>query len=196
MAPPSSSFAENGDFDGSERYRSKRKAMIEFMVISAPRSGSAWAANWLTTERSLCLHDPLYRYHYLELDSIQSSRPLGISCTGVANFYEWVNQHPARKVVLHRDPDEVNASLSDIGLPQVPEEFFYKLNKIRGIHVPWRMLFTRPKTIWEHLTDAPFDHERHEYLCRLNVQRDFGGVVVDPVVTRRLVGEIRSAMEN
>ena len=27
-------------------------------VFALPRSGTAWLANWLTTDRSLCLHDP------------------------------------------------------------------------------------------------------------------------------------------
>ena len=170
--------------------------MIEFMLIAAPRSGTTWAANWLTTDTTLCLHDPLFTHHYSELDSIRTGKTLGISCTGAACFREWVNKHPARKVVLHRNRHEINASLAAIGLPEVPPSYFDALARIKGMHADWRDLFDSPRTIYEHLTQLPFDAERHALLCDIEMQPEFGRLKVGPEVTRRLLNEMHAAVEN
>ena len=170
--------------------------MIAFMILAAPRSGTTWAANWLTTDRTLCLHDPLFTHHYSELDSIETTKTLGISCTGAAFFRGWVNRHPARKVVLHRNRYEVNASLAAIGMPEVPQSYFDCLAKIEGRHTDWRDLFGKPREIYEFLTGLPFDEERHALLRDIEMQPEFGRLKVGPEVTRKLVSEMRVAMEN
>ena len=55
-----------------------RAEVIEFMVLSAPRSASTWAANWLTTEKTLCLHDPVLEHYPEDLDRIPCDRVLGV----------------------------------------------------------------------------------------------------------------------
>jgi len=167
--------------------------MIEFMVIGAPRSGTAWAANWLTTDHSLCLHDPLWRMHYEDLDRIQSKKVLGVACTGLALFETWTNAHRARKLILHRNIDEVNASLYKIGMPPIGDEFEDRLQAIDGLHVWWRELFDRPARIHEHLLQRPFDPERHQALRELEVQMHFEGIHVDPAATARLLAELQRA---
>lgn len=89
--------------------------MIDFMVIGLPRSGTAWAANWLTTDTTFCLHDPLAKYHHTELDGLVSDKRLGVACTGLWTQPEWLNAHPAKKVILHRPLEEINRSLKAIG---------------------------------------------------------------------------------
>lgn len=167
--------------------------MIQFMVLAAPRSGTAWAANWLTTDHSLCLHDPLWRRHYLELDAIESKKTVGVACTGLPLFGKWVNQHPARKVILHRNIDEVSASLRQIGMPPIGDEFEDQLRAIAGRHYWWRDIFERPKAIYEYLLERPFDAERHAMLKDLEVQLDFEGVVVNREATARLLAELQAA---
>lgn len=149
--------------------------MISFMVIGAPRSGTSWAANWLTTDKTLCLHDPLFKHHFLELDDIKSSRALGVSCTGLAMFADFVNQHPAPKVVLHRDIDEINSSLENIGMPILPKSWPHLLDRIHGLHVIWTELFDNPAPIYRHLFGSDHDHERHEILRELEVQTRYEG---------------------
>jgi hypothetical protein len=166
---------------------------IQFMIIGAPRSGTTWASNWLTTERSLCLHDPLFRWPYNELDAVQSSRMLGIACTGVALFPEWVNEHPARKVVLRRDLKEIDASLVRIGMTPISNQWRGVLDQIVGIHVDWRQLFEKPKSIYEYLLDMPFDEERHAALREINMQPDFGTVSVDHAAISRLMHSLIQA---
>lgn len=166
--------------------------MIRFMVIAAPRSGTTWAANWLTTDRTLCYHDPLYRWHYSELDAIESAKRLGVSCTGLACFPDWVNAHPARKVILHRPENEVRQELVELGLPWMPDGFYRaQLDKIKGQHHQWTDIFERPREIYEYLLELPFDEERHAILREISMQPNFEQLKVDPAVTRRLVDEVR-----
>lgn len=167
--------------------------MIRFMVLAAPRSGTAWAANWLTTDQTLCLHDPLFKHHYEDLDRLQSAKTLGVACTGLVNFTRWLNDHPARKVILHRPVAEVNASLQAVGLPVMPEGWERRLDNIDGHHCHWRDLFERPQFIYEHLLQRPFDRERHNQLRELEVQRHFEGIVINKDATARLLAELEKA---
>lgn len=169
---------------------------IEFMVLSAPRSASTWVANWLTTDVSLCIHDPLLKYHYSEFDKVHSPRMLGISCTGTALFPEWVNAHPARKVVLHRDLDEVDASLTRIGLSPCRDAWEGVLDRIGGMHMDWRDVFARPQVIYEFLLRRPFDIQRHSQLCEMNIQPNLGKVSIDRAATARFIRELESARAN
>ncbi len=168
--------------------------MIEFMLLAAPRSGTTWASVWLTTDKTLCLHDPLHVNHYSELDTIKTDKNLGVSCTGLLHFTDWVNSHPARKIILHRDLNEINESLSKIGLlaglPEISMYHVHKLNSIKGIHLPWQDLFQRPKFIYEYLLQLPFDEERHSLLTQVEMQPNFEGLRIDYDVTRRLFREI------
>jgi len=165
--------------------------MIEFMVIALPRSGTTWASNWLTTDDTLCLHDPLWDRHYDELDGIVSKKRLGVSCTGLMLFPEWLNAHPARKVILHRDVVEVNESLRAIGMPTLDQDAEDKLWGITGMHVEWGALFNRPREIYEHLLQKEFDEERHAELRKIAMQPSFEELTVNKDAVRRLMTELR-----
>lgn len=160
------------------------------MVIGEPRSGTTWAANWLTTDTTLCLHDPLFNHHYSDLDSIRSKKMLGISCTGIAKFPHYLNAHPARKVILHRDPEEIKQSLEGIGLKYSPVD----LKSICGMHVKWTDLFENPKGIYEYLLQRKFDRERHNELKQIEMQPDFKSLTINKEVTKRLLNEMMEAM--
>jgi hypothetical protein len=163
--------------------------MIEFMVLGLPRSGTTWAANWLTTDQSLCLHDPLNEYHYNDIDKIESyGRRLGVACTGLYLWTDWLNKHPARKVILHRPVGEIKYSLREHGIhlkifkPQL-------LHRIEGFHVDWRDLFNNPKPIYEFLLKRKFDPLRHEFLNTYNVQVDFNKTKKDMQLLNTLLNE-------
>ena len=169
--------------------------MIEFMILSAPRSGSTWASVWLTTDTTLCVHDPLWTRHYSELDAIEEKgKAIGLSCTGLALFPDWVNAHPARKIVLHRDHKEINESLALIGFSPREEIWDGMLDRINGIHRPWKDLFNTEaaKDIYEHLLQIPFDEARHSHLREVEMQPKFAGLTVGKEVTNRLITELRS----
>lgn len=164
--------------------------MIRFMVIAAPRSATTWASNWLTTDTTLCLHDPLFTHHYTELDELKSDRMLGISCTGIAMFPDWVNAHPARKVVLHRERSEINKSLQAIGLPPLGKEWEARLENIQGMHCDWRDVFDRPQRIYEYLLRRSMDWGRHTLLSEINVQPQYSRLHQNKAVGKRLIAEL------
>lgn len=166
------------------------------MVLSAPRSASTWAANWLTTEETLCLHDPLWGRHYSELDSILSQRRLGLADTGLAKFPDFLAAHPARKLVLHRDLGDCSASLVELGFGQL-KHWEGVLDRIEGWHVPWTDLFDpdKAKPIYEHLLEMEFDAERHALLRDMHVQPRFANINATDAMrknAKRLLQELRS----
>lgn len=141
--------------------------MIEFMLLAAPRSATAWCANWLTTDRTLCLHDPLVRYTLAELDQLGSPRALGIACTASALLAN-INQHSARKVILHRNPQDVRESM--VRLHIRGDYDFRALDRIQGKHCDWQQVFEDPAPIYEYLLGYPFDAERHDEIRGMNIQ--------------------------
>lgn len=152
------------------------------MVLSAPRSASTWAANWLTTDRSLCLHDPILEHLPDEMDQIPCDRMLGVACTGLGLLTDLVNAHSARKVIVHRDLRDVNKSLEAIGLSRLGPLWLSALHKIDGMHVDFADLFEANKAcyIYEHLLGRRFDAARHWELCKIHVEPNFAKVKIVP----------------
>lgn len=141
------------------------------MLLAAPRSGTAWAANYFTQQVTLCLHDPLWDIDYRELDAYAADSlyaEVGIACTGLALQTDFVNAHPAPKVILHRPREEVSVSLHAIGLPPCAHTLYASLWKVNGLHVEWTELFSNPKPICEYLGQH-FDQERHKMLRSMRV---------------------------
>jgi hypothetical protein len=170
--------------------------MIEFMVLSAPRSGSTWMSNWLTTQASLCLHDPILEHSPEDLDAIECDRMLGISCTGMALLTDWVNAHPARKVIVHRPLEDINRSLKAIGLSPLSQAWDGALEKIKGWHVPFSDLFNTvwAAPVWEHLTHTLHDRVRHAQLCKMHIDPEFGKVPIVRDRTRDFRERIQRAL--
>jgi hypothetical protein len=167
--------------------------LIKFMIIAAPRSGTAWAANWLTTDATLCLHDPMFEHHYSELDALPSGKVLGIACTGLFYFTDWLNKHPARKVILHREEQAINRSLDEIGMPTLAPNVTRLLDMVDGLHVDWRTLWDDPETIYKHLLpEFFFDAERFHAIRGMNVQRRIQDIRVNRDASRRLIAEMRA----
>lgn len=140
---------------------------IEFMVLAAPRSGTAWASVWLEA-----YHDPLWDYFYEDLDQLSG----GICCTGLSMFPAFVQHHPARKVVLHRPKDDVVASLAKMGLGPGHPNLFRNLDEIKGaVHCDWRDLFnpSTARTLYTWLTQKPFDEQRHKHLTMMHITTDW-----------------------
>lgn len=138
------------------------------MVLGAPRSGTAWCSVWLSTDTTLCIHEPLARWPLNKLDGMRSSKMIGIACTVSGQNPDFVNKHPARKLILHRDPKEVRESMQKLGING--DYDFDALNRIQGMHCHWRKVFTDPAPIYEYLLERPFDIERHAELRGLNIQ--------------------------
>lgn len=169
---------------------------IRFMLLGAPRSGTTWASNWLTTEKSLCLHDPLLEYDETELDAIECDRMLGVSCTALPLACDFVNAHPARKVIVHRDRRAIDASLVGIGLTPLGRHWNGALDRIEGVHVDYLAMFDPAEAgrIYEYLTGLPFDKARHAQLAQMYVEPAFDRVRVKPDRARALRSLVEAAL--
>jgi len=162
--------------------------MLDFMVIALPRSGTTWASNWLTSDKVHCIHDPLAMYRYNELDSIKSNKILGISCTAIFTYKDYVNKHSARKLILHRSIDEINVSLVAAGMAGIiPASWQNALDDIEGLHIPWTDIFNHPKDIYEYLTELPFDEERFAELRQMRIEPYQANVPYNPDALRELL---------
>lgn len=155
---------------------------IAFMVLSAPRSASTWVANLLNTERTLCLHDPVLMHAPEELDALPCDRQLGFVCTATAMLGQWVNAHPARKVIVHRDLKAINDSLERIGLTRMDHRWPGWLDRIAGLHVQYEDWFIPSKAapLVEFLTGHPFDAPRHAQLIDMHVEPNFDRIAIEP----------------
>lgn len=167
--------------------------MIDFMVIGLPRSGTTWASNWLTTDETHCYHDPLYTTHYDQWDALPGRAQCGISCTGIWKWPDWVNNHPAKKLILHRSTEEINESMAAIGLPgQVTEDDQNTLESLLGLHMDFTELFNPvgAARAWKYLTGLEFNPLRHAELINIEMQPKFAGLSVGAEVTRQLREEL------
>jgi len=171
--------------------------MVEFMVLSAPRSASTWAANWLTTAKTLCLHDPILEHAPEALDQIPCDRVLGVACTGLALLPGFLRLHLARKVIIHRPMQEVDQSLEAIGLTKLGVQWNTALDQIGGFHVLYSDLFEPRQAcaIYEFLTQLPFDAARHEQLCAMHLEPCFERVKVKPDRARAFRERIQRAFQ-
>jgi len=152
--------------------------VLDFMVISGERSGSTWVANWLTTDTSICYHDPRLRWTAEQIRHLKrgSKKRVGICCTAAGMDPEWCNLQQCPTLILHRDPLEIEASWRRIGV--IPMFSKQPLDCVGGWHVDWKA----PRVpeiaaqIYEFLLWKDFDAERHHELCQMNVQPHFVGL--------------------
>ena len=153
--------------------------MLDFMIVALPRSGTAWTANFLTTERSLCWHEPLSEHDLADLDQMKMSGLFGIADTQLSLFEpEELNAHPAKKLIIHRDFAQIASSLNALSLAPFDDALKHlqscdeRMYDIEGWHIPYPALFNADafKPGYEWLTNMQFDRARHAVLKSLNVQ--------------------------
>ena len=169
---------------------------LDFIIVGLPRSGTTWAANWLSTEHSICWHDATGSALPQELEKKPSSKKYrGISCTGAWMWKDWLETHPSPMFILERDHDEINASLVEMGLPPLGESEFAAFEALRGPRVQFTELFTNPRPIWEYLLpDLAFDAERHEELAKMNIQPIDKVQVPDAEYIRRALADLNAQL--
>lgn len=169
--------------------------MIDFMVIAAPRSGTTWVSNLLTTDTSLCLHDPLYLHDFEDLDQLpHTTNLLGIACTGSMIYADKLNSHSARKLILHREQSEIEASLAQLGMNSAGVQYEPLLNRLEGRHCHWRELFdyTEMSAHFEFLLQKPLSRDRFQLLQHMHIQPDFAAVPYSPEAVKGFLKNLRS----
>ena len=173
--------------------------MISFMVLGGPRSGTTWLANLLTTDKTLCLHDPLLEHqaHVLDNMTVPGMR-IGIADTSALLYPDWLAQHRAKKIVLWRDPGEFNLSLRALGLAEIePGPHARRIASVpKGVQVyAWTSIFDwrTAREICANF-DVPFNRWRFEELKKMNVQPQFSRLPVGKEAAQELVERFRKAV--
>lgn len=148
---------------------------MRFAVFGLPRSGTTWAANWLTDAGALCLHDPIADHAPAELLRLDLGRPWGVSCTGLWAFEDVARQVAQRcpVVVLERDPAASDAALCRLGMSALPGWLHDRFRSAPGVRLPFDALWREEgaRLIWSILRpDAPFDVRRWRLLRDIRVE--------------------------
>jgi hypothetical protein len=176
--------------------------VINFMVLGGPRSATTWAANWLTTDTTMCLHDPLLEFTSDVLQRLTfPGRRLGISDTSALLYPTWVRAQKCPKVILYRAVSDINRSLRELGLVELIESRHLARVADLGqdkdtIMVPYEMLFypKGAKEIADHL-DVPFDAARHNLLMQMRVEPMWRRINVGREAAQQLIARIRESQE-
>jgi len=173
--------------------------MISFMVLGGPRSGTTWLANLLTTDTTLCMHDPLLEYTVPHLDTLEiPNMRIGIADTSALLYPDWVASHRSKKVLIWRDPEQFNTSLRALRLPEVKAiDHARRINAVpKSVPVVvfdslfnWRVV----RDLCAHL-DVPFNRWRFEELKKMNVQPHFSRLPVGKEAAQDLVKRFAEAI--
>lgn len=174
------------------------------MVLAGPRSATTWTANFLTTDTSICFHDPLLRFTTDVLDRLTvPGKRVGISCTGAPMFPEWIASVKCPKVVLYRDPDDMNASLRKLGLRELDKASHLK--QLIALDVPgtrwfdWRDVFSpkSARSLYEYvLPDKKFDALRHHELAQMHIEPQWVDLELQTVAVKALSERVRKTLES
>jgi hypothetical protein len=142
---------------------------VDFIVLGLPRSGTTWLANWLTTDTTVCLHDP---FRLLPEQWPRDGRTFGVSCTGGYLMPKWLDAQTCPVAVIERDPADCDASLARMGMGSVgvlaPE-----LNRVRARRWRFADLWneTSARDLWAFLLpNVRFDAVRYRLLRDMQVQ--------------------------
>jgi len=143
--------------------------MIDFAIIALPRSGTAWAANFLTTDASVCIHDPMATMRLDDMEGIGG----GVACTALWTEPEFVYINIKRWIILERNISEVNQFAFDAGYQPFTPCAIDKFQSLRGPRMPWTALFDEcsARDIFEYLKPAEkFNVARHAILRDMKVE--------------------------
>lgn len=143
---------------------------LDFIVVALPRSGTTWLSNLLTTERSLCIHDPFY---YGEPETWpHDGRRRGICCTVAYVIPGFIESCACPVVVLERDPADCDKSMAALGWPATTL-VLDKFNALPWPRVPFADLWDEDKVqlLWDYLLPGLiFDRIRYRLLRDMQVQ--------------------------
>lgn len=167
------------------------------MVLGTPRSGTTWLANLLNVGDTVCLHDPLLEHTTDQLDRmVIPGKRLGIADTAALTARDWIVAHPAKKIVLWRDVQEVNKSLGALGFrtldPVAMRGLAFEVPRARVYH--WQSIF-HPKFAQEicDFFGVEWDVYRYQELIKMNIQPEFSKLPVDPAAAKDLIRRISEA---
>lgn len=167
--------------------------MNPFFVTGLPRSRTAWVANWLTTDMTICFHDV-----EPETSKFLLNKRVGFAGPELIwKMRELERSFPSAPwLFLMRDPDECLASWKKAAgkvLPHSHPDFALLWKKrveiledsdglpLHSLVISYEELDEEPvaRAVWQHLIGTPFDLDRWKMLTEFNIQQKFEQVLKD-----------------
>jgi len=146
--------------------------MIDFMILALPRSGTAWVANLLTTDTSLCIHEAFMDHSIDDLDNRSYDGMLGIAETSAFIRVDELNLHSAKKLIIDRPFDEINNSIVKLGFKAMPSYSADLMIQLKGYRIAYKDLFNYDimAEAYYYLLRKELNQERHRMLCQMNIE--------------------------
>jgi len=156
-------------------------AKLPFFVSGLPRSRTAWMANWLTTDHSLCLHDEPFAVNKVAL-----GRMTGFSGSEICTQFDDVEKaFPVSPwvIILRKPADAFESFMLASGLDRTAEavalwwdarlKLLAQLCRKPNVEaIPFDDLDSEQtaRQVWSHLMQGkPFNLERWLLLWKLSV---------------------------
>jgi len=143
-----------------------------FVITGLPRSRTAWFSAYLTTGDCICYHEAAAHGDDMDADYAH----VGTGESGYVLLPDWVRSLGTHKlVVIHRDPDEVDKSLSALKDDTVKDKGWLltamatQLRALRGLHIEYEAINDSLPEIHEYL-GLPYSQERADLFTNLNIQ--------------------------
>ncbi len=144
--------------------------MAKFVITGLPRSRTAWFAAYLTHGDTFCHHEAIFHNKSMDLEGYAN---VGDSDSGYVLRPEWgPEQGNHRIVVIHRDIDEVRASLAAVGIFDARSLLLDcddKLDELKGFHVNFNHINDKLEDIC-HYIKVPYDRDRAELFKTLHIE--------------------------
>lgn len=160
--------------------------MIDFIVLGLPRSATTWISVWLTTQASLCLHDP-FAFGTPESWS-RDHRRFGISCTGAYLLPNWLKRQSCPIALIQRDAESCDASLARMGFGDTGE-LRAKFAQAEGRPFDFNSLWIEDEAreLWTFLLpNVSFDALRYRMMREIQIQPHMGKWSFDPAVINEM----------
>lgn len=154
-------------------------AAMRFLVLSLPRSRSAWLARFLSYKGNVCAHDLAPRATSVQDLAKAFDRVNGSVETGLSEAWpRLVERFPGLRIVtIHRPLIEICKSLIRVGAPVHLADLArkqYYLEQVPGLKIDFDSLNNPEvcRTIFEQCLEVPFDFNWWEALAPVNIQID------------------------
>lgn len=144
--------------------------MGKFVITGLPRSRTAWFSAYLSTGDTFCHHEAIY--HNLPMD-LEGYANVGNSDSGYVLRPQWGEEQDEHKiVVIHRDIDEVRASLAAVGVFDARElllDCSDKLEDLHGMHMNFNQVNDKLEDIHNYI-GVPYDPDRAKLFKTLHIE--------------------------
>jgi hypothetical protein len=147
--------------------------MSNFLILSLPRSRTAWLANFLTYDDLQCSHEGIGNYETLDEYNASLLNNMGDSNTCLAAF-DFEDYFIDTKIVIIDNTIDAAVAFEkkefDVDTSAMLKILKNRLDGISGLHINFNDINNSLEEIWNYLSDKPFNKERADMLIGFDIQ--------------------------